>query len=339
MCIRDRIEINIKFSEPIYVIGNPDLTLNTGNKAIYSSGNGTDNLTFIYKVKDGDSTSKLDYESENALSGNLKDNAFNNAILTLATPGEAFGKSISITGIQTKFETPRIRVATPKRPSLTIRGNDTNSANPSTFLSGGRGPSQIRVSEGGPVAPPKSIGGNGVRVRLALDSNQGMADTFQPVPSSDRGGRDPSSVKGAGKSEYSSTKNKSSSSDSGGEKSVDKNYSDSEKVNKKTSNPSKTRGDKNKKGGDLTNENLNEARTITFAKVPNKEVLANLNKFMNRNITNTIDVLNLDKSLNSGTNPADIQRQLKIAKSKNRNATSLTRLFYKKNYLPPTPNL
>ena len=138
----DQIEINIKFSEPIYVIGNTDLTLNTGNKAIYSSGNGTDNLTFIYKIKDGDSTSKLDYESENALSGNLKDRAFNNAILTLSTPGKGFGKSISITGTPTNFKTPRIRVTTPKRTSLTIRSGDTNSANPSSFVSGGRGPSQ-----------------------------------------------------------------------------------------------------------------------------------------------------------------------------------------------------
>ena len=60
---------------------------------------------------------------------------------------------------------------------------------------------------------------------------------------------------------------------------------------------------------------------------------------MNRNITNTIDVLNLDKSFNSGTNLIDIQRKLKIAKSKIRNTSSLSRLFYEKNYLPPTPNL
>ena len=49
---------------------------------------------------------------------------------------------------------------------------------------------------------------------------------------------------------------------------------------------------------------------------------------MNRNITNTIDVLNLDKSFNSGTNLIDIQRKLKIAKSKIRNTSSLSRLFY-----------
>ncbi len=324
----DQIEINIKFSEPIYVIGNTDLTLNTGNKAIYSSGNGTDNLTFIYKIKDGNSTSKLDYASENALSGNLKDRAFNNAILTLSRPGKGFGKSISINVIPTNFETPSKKVTTPKRTSLTIRGGDTNSANPSPFVSGGRGPSQIRVSEGGPVSPPKSIGGNGVRVSLTLDRTQGMADKAPPAPSSDRGGRDPSSIKEERKSKSSSTKNKSSSSDSRGNKSVDKNYSDSEKVNKKTSKPSKTPGDRNKKGGDLTKENINEARRITFAKVPNKEVLANLNKFMNRNITNTIDVLNLDKSLNSGRNLFDIQRDFKIAKSKIRNTSSLSTLFY-----------
>mgnify|MGYP007000114032 CR=1 len=68
----------------------------------------------------------------------------------------------------------------------------------------------------------------------------------------------------------------------GGDKSVDKNYSDSAKVNKKGSKTSKISGDRNKKGEDLTNEKINKKTRITFAKVPNKKVFANLNKFMNR---------------------------------------------------------
>ena len=111
-----------------------------------------------------------------------------------------------------------------------------------------RGSSQIRVFAGDSLAPPKRTGGNGVRVNLELDSTQGMADSSPPAPSSDRGGRDPSSEKGIGKRKSSSTKNKSSSSESGGDKPVDKNYSDSEKVNKRLQSPQKLEVIGTKKG-------------------------------------------------------------------------------------------
>ncbi len=415
----DTITITVSFSEAVDVTGTPKLTLGTGNDATYFSGSGSDTLTFKYRVKDGDSASKLDYATKRSLSGTLKDTALNNAILTLAKPGRlgslAFGSSISITGLPTnlKIEPPKFTVLAPKGPAPRRSGNaGTSSLAIGPSSSGRRGsassggssskPSTIRVSAGGNIAPPKSIGGQGVRVSLALDSSQGMGDSSSPAtpssgpssPSSGEGGGSSSSGGSKSKSSKSGSKNttsnsvddgdNSSSSDSGGdssssegtdsnknksersgeetssdesssdesssdesssdESSSDESSSDeesseedsseeesssSEKADEKDSKPSRAAKDKNKKDKESRNEIIDQANRIAFAKVPKTEVLANLNKFMTRNRTNTIDVLNLDKSLNSGTNLADIQRQLKIAKSKKRNATSLTRLFYK----------
>ena len=300
-----------------------------------------------------------------------------------------------------EIKPPKFSAPAPKSSAPTSSGGGRTSslaANPPS-TGGGRGPSgssssssTIRASAGGNIAPPKSIGGQGVRVSLALDSSQGMGDSSAPAtpssgpssPSSSEGGSSSSGGGRKSKSSKSGSKNStsdsggnsdnSSSSDSGGdssssegkdsnknksepngeetssdesssdESSSDESNSDesssdeesseaesssSEKENKKDSKSSKVQGDRNKKDKESRNKIINQANGIAFAKVPNTEVLANLNKFMSRNRTSTIDVLNLDKSLNSGTNLADIQRQLKIAKSKKRNATSLTRLFFK----------
>ncbi len=308
-----------------------------------------------------------------------------------------------------EIKPPKLSAFSPQGPAPTSRGGGGGTSSLSvTPSSAGRGgsassggssnkPSTIRVSAGGNIAPPKSIGGQGVRVSLALDSSQGMGDSSAPAtpssgpssPSSSEGGSSSSGGGRKSKSSKSGSKNStsnskgdgdnSSSSDSGGdssssegkdsnknksepsgeetsseetssdesssdesssdesssdesssdEESSEEESSSSEKENKKDSKSSKVQGDRNKKDKESRNEIINQANRIAFAKVPNTEVLANLNKFMSRNRTNTIDVLNLDKSLNSGTNLSDIQRQLKIAKSKKRNATSLTRLFYK----------
>ena len=290
-----------------------------------------------------------------------------------------------------KIKPPKLSAFSPQGPEQRRSGGTGTSSlavNPSS--AGRRGSaspgssssssSTTRVSAGGNITPPKSIGGQGVRVSLKLDSSQGMGDSSSPAnPSS--GASSPSSSEGGGsssgggiksKSSKSGSKNStsdlggdgdnSSSSDSGGDsssskekdskknksepsdektssdesssdesgegKSSDEESSSSEKAGEKDSKPSRVAGDRNKKDKESSNEIIDQARGIAFAKVPNKEVLANLNKFMNRNITNTIDVLNLDKSLNSGTNLIDVQRKIKIAKSKIKNTSSLSKLFY-----------
>jgi hypothetical protein len=87
------INITITFSEAVLVTGTPRLQLETGaidRYATYSSGSGTNTLSFSYTVQVGDSSADLDLLSANALSlngGTIRDAAGNNALLTLAAPG------------------------------------------------------------------------------------------------------------------------------------------------------------------------------------------------------------------------------------------------------------
>ena len=94
----DPIDITIEFSEVVQVTNTGDLglTVETGTTdrvAVYQGGNGTNTLTFRYTVAAGDNNGDLDYVDANALSvgatGTIRDDAGNDATLTLATPGAA----------------------------------------------------------------------------------------------------------------------------------------------------------------------------------------------------------------------------------------------------------
>ncbi len=107
--VGDVIGVQVSFSEPVNVVGTPQLTLETGatdRTASYSSGGGSNTLTFNYTVQAGDSTFDLDYLSGNALTVNLatiKDGAANPANLSLPSPGSAYSlganKNIIIDGV------------------------------------------------------------------------------------------------------------------------------------------------------------------------------------------------------------------------------------------------
>ncbi len=87
------IAITVTFTETVNVTGTPQLLLETGStdRTIdYTSGTGTNTLTFNYTVQSGDTAADLDYKSTTALtlnSGTIKDVAGNDATLTLASPG------------------------------------------------------------------------------------------------------------------------------------------------------------------------------------------------------------------------------------------------------------
>ena len=83
------VSITVTFSENVAVTGTPTLALNTTpttRTANYTSGSGTNILTFSYTTQTGDTSSRLDYTSTSALTGTIKDGAGNNASLTLAAP-------------------------------------------------------------------------------------------------------------------------------------------------------------------------------------------------------------------------------------------------------------
>jgi hypothetical protein len=88
------ITITVGWSKPVVVTGTPQLALNSGGTASYSSGSGTSTLTFTYTVAAGENSPKLDYTSTTALSlngGTIFDTVTNPnaANLTLPAPGSA----------------------------------------------------------------------------------------------------------------------------------------------------------------------------------------------------------------------------------------------------------
>lgn len=91
----ERFDVLVRFNEVVNITGTPQLELETGSvdrRANYSSGTGTDTLTFVYTVQPGDSSSDLDYKATGSLTlngGTIRDWLANNAILTLPALGAA----------------------------------------------------------------------------------------------------------------------------------------------------------------------------------------------------------------------------------------------------------
>ena len=87
------IAITIGFTSAVYVRGTPQLTLETGSSDAvvnFTTGLGTNTLTFYYTIGAGETSSDLDYVATSSLtlnSGTIKDVALNAATLTLASPG------------------------------------------------------------------------------------------------------------------------------------------------------------------------------------------------------------------------------------------------------------
>jgi len=90
----DSIAVTVAFSHPVTVTGTPRLLLETGTTdqaIVYSSGSGTNTLTFVYTVQTGDTSMDLDYANANALTlnGGTISSGGVSAILTLPVPGAA----------------------------------------------------------------------------------------------------------------------------------------------------------------------------------------------------------------------------------------------------------
>jgi len=81
--IGQTIPITVIFTEVVYVTGTPQITMETGGIASYSAGDESTTLTFNYTVAAGDTSDDFNYASTSALAGTIKDEAGNNATLTL----------------------------------------------------------------------------------------------------------------------------------------------------------------------------------------------------------------------------------------------------------------
>ena len=88
----DTIDVVIEFSEPVTVDGTPQLVLETGitdRVAAFTSGSGTDTLTFQYVVSKGDMSDDLDYVGTDSLilnGGTIVSVTSPNNVATLSLP-------------------------------------------------------------------------------------------------------------------------------------------------------------------------------------------------------------------------------------------------------------
>jgi hypothetical protein len=142
------ISIQITFSETVTVTGAPQLALNSGGTAGYSSGSGTSTLTFVYVVGTGQNSSLLDYTSTGALTlngGTIKGPGATAVSLTLATPG-ASGSISHGTNIVINTSSPT-NITLQTNPSGLLASVDGGTAQiaPHTF-SLAQGPHTIAVA-------------------------------------------------------------------------------------------------------------------------------------------------------------------------------------------------
>ena len=65
----DKINVLIKFDEPVKLPSGATLGLNVGESASYLSGDGTDEITLVYTVKQGNNVGELACSTSSSLSG------------------------------------------------------------------------------------------------------------------------------------------------------------------------------------------------------------------------------------------------------------------------------
>ncbi len=135
------ITLTVRFSEAVVVNttgGTPTLALETGTVdrvATFTTGSGTNTLTFSYTVQSGDTSSDLDLRSTNALELNgatIRDAAGNDAVLTLAAPGSpaslAARKALVIDGIAPLITAGPTAATAPGVSGITLRANEAVTA-------------------------------------------------------------------------------------------------------------------------------------------------------------------------------------------------------------------
>lgn len=127
--VGDVISLAVSLSEAVSVTGTPTFTLETGTtdrSVSYSSGSGSDILTFNYTVQAGDTATDLDYASTSALAlngGTVADAAGNAATLTLASPGAA-GSLAANKNIVVDSEAPTLTTSQPADNSTNFGHDD-----------------------------------------------------------------------------------------------------------------------------------------------------------------------------------------------------------------------
>ncbi|CAG7651411.1 hypothetical protein PAESOLCIP111_06311 [Paenibacillus solanacearum] len=111
------ISIEVTFNDTVSVTGTPAIELNSGGRAAYAGGNGTDTLTFLYTVQEGDTSAKLNYLGTGALllqGGTIQDSEGDD--INLLLPDTATGLSLANRNIVIKTDEPYVTGVTTSLP-------------------------------------------------------------------------------------------------------------------------------------------------------------------------------------------------------------------------------
>ncbi|MDM8540323.1 hypothetical protein QUF90_04480 [Desulfococcaceae bacterium HSG9] len=130
--VGDVISIFVRLDQIAWVSGTPQIVLNIGETpvtAYYSTGSGTDTLTFQYTVAAGDMVTNLEYWSEWALQlngGRIWDNLGNDVILDLPAPGTpgSLSGGVITPGLDTDFPVYRLYCHVTKKHLFTMDENE-----------------------------------------------------------------------------------------------------------------------------------------------------------------------------------------------------------------------
>jgi uncharacterized repeat protein (TIGR02059 family)/uncharacterized repeat protein (TIGR01451 family) len=168
--VGDVIDIEVTFSEAVFVTGSPRLKLETGatdRTADYFGGTGDATLTFRYTVQAGDAAADLDYAGPYAFDlneGSIRDDTVFDAILTLPEPGSD-GLTGSAGAVVVDGVAPRVTGLTASTPDgtygpgtvITILVNFSEAV---TVDAGGGTPT-LTLATGGPGRAVNYLNGSG----------------------------------------------------------------------------------------------------------------------------------------------------------------------------------
>lgn len=141
------VTLTVTFDQVVNVVGTPQIALNTGGIATYSSGSGTAVLEFVYTVGAGENTGDLEYSSTTALSlngGTIRNAGLIDAVLTLPSVGQtgslSTNKNIVIDTVAPTAPSVNADITggfSLTSPNITFTSSDTNFSHFFISINGG----------------------------------------------------------------------------------------------------------------------------------------------------------------------------------------------------------
>jgi hypothetical protein len=170
------VTLTLNMSEAVNVAGTPTLTLNDGGTATYTSGSGTNALTFSYTVGAGQNMADLAVTAVNLGTATVKDLAGNAANLTAAVTNPAGTLQIDTTA-------PTVSSVVASGTGITGGAGDLNAGktvtltmNLSEVVTVAGGAPTLTLNDGGTATYTSGTGTNALTFSYTVAAGQNTAD-------------------------------------------------------------------------------------------------------------------------------------------------------------------